>query len=388
MATPSASLLRTPLFELHRERGAQFAPFAGYEMPMHYPLGILKEHLHTREAAGVFDVSHMGQIAIRPRRGDLHVAQRALERLMPSDIVALSIGQQRYSLLTNSDAGIIDDVMVAHCGDHLLLIVNASRRADDLAHLESAIADDCILEPLDDRGLIAIQGPASEAVVMRSMSDAAALSFMQIREVRFGNATCTISRSGYTGEDGFEISVPAAAAEALTRELLAQPETALIGLGARDTLRLEAGLCLYGADLDESVTPVEAGLSWVIGKARRPGGERVGGFPGAERDFRAAPETSGAHSCRREAERSHDRAARHETICGYVQQRCHWDRHVRWVRSISERSDRDGVPRLRLRGPLHAGLRRSARPAHSDRSRVATVRAAPLQAITGRSSRC
>jgi aminomethyltransferase len=285
MATPSASLLRTPLFELHRERGAQFAPFAGYEMPMHYPLGILKEHLHTREAAGVFDVSHMGQIAIRPRRGDLHVAQRALERLMPSDIVALSIGQQRYSLLTNSDAGIIDDVMVAHCGDHLLLIVNASRRADDLAHLESAIADDCILEPLDDRGLIAIQGPASEAVVMRSMSDAAALSFMQIREVRFGNATCTISRSGYTGEDGFEISVPAAAAEALTRELLAQPETALIGLGARDTLRLEAGLCLYGADLDESVTPVEAGLSWVIGKARRPGGERVGGFPGAERIF-------------------------------------------------------------------------------------------------------
>jgi aminomethyltransferase len=285
MLTPSAPLLRTPLFDLHREMGARFAPFAGYEMPTQYPLGILKEHLHTRAAAGIFDVSHMGQIIVRPRRGELHIAQLALERIMPSDLVAFGLGQQRYSLLTNAEGGIIDDVIVGHCGDHLLMIVNASRRAADLAHLQAALAEDCILESLPDRALIAVQGPASESVVVRSMPKAASLRFMEIRAGRLGGSSCTISRSGYTGEDGFEISVRAADAEPLARRLLAEPETTLIGLGARDTLRLEAGLCLYGADLDESTTPVEANLSWVIGKARRPGGERSGGFPGAERIF-------------------------------------------------------------------------------------------------------
>jgi aminomethyltransferase len=285
MLTPSASLFRTPLFDLHREQGGRFAPFAGYEMPMHYAAGILKEHLHTREAAGVFDVSHMGQIAVRPRRGELAAAQRALERIVPSDVLGLGVGQQSYSLLTNREGGIIDDVIIGNLGDHLLLIVNASRKVEDLSHLQMAVTEDCIFEPLTDRALIAVQGPASQSVILRSQMKAANLRFMEIQHTDFDGSPCTISRSGYTGEDGFEISVPAATAEALARRLLAQSETTLVGLGARDTLRLEAGLCLYGADLDESVTPIEARLAWVIGKPRRPDGERAGGFPGAERIF-------------------------------------------------------------------------------------------------------
>jgi len=285
MLTPSASLVRTPLFDLHREQGGRFATFAGYEMPMHYAAGILKEHLHTREAAGIFDVSHMGQIAMRPRRCELAAAQRALERIVPSDVLGLGVGQKRYSLMTNREGGIIDDVIIGNLGDHLLLIVNASRKAEDLSHLQMAVGEDCILEPLTDRALIAVQGPASQSVILRSRINAANLRFMEIQHADFDGSPCTISRSGYTGEDGFEISVPAATAEALARRLLAQSETILVGLGARDTLRLEAGLCLYGADLDESVTPIEAGLAWVIGKPRRADGERAGGFPGAERIF-------------------------------------------------------------------------------------------------------
>ncbi len=285
MLTPSSSLLITPLYELHREQGARFAAFAGYEMPMQYAAGILKEHLHTRQAAGIFDVSHMGQIAVRPRRGELDVAQRALERVVPGDVLGLAVGQQRYSVLTNADGGIIDDVMVGNLGDHLLLIVNASRKAEDLSHLQTELAEDCLVEELTDRALVAVQGPASASLVTRLGMEATKLRFMHIGRSEFDGVACTISRSGYTGEDGFEISVPATLAEALARRLLTQPETRMVGLGARDTLRLEAGLCLYGADLDESVTPIQAGLAWVIGQARRPGGERAGGFLGAERIF-------------------------------------------------------------------------------------------------------
>jgi aminomethyltransferase len=281
--TPSTQLLGTPLSSLHREMGARFVPFAGYEMPIHYHSGILKEHLHTREAAGIFDVSHMGQIAVRSRRGGIAIAQQALERVLPGDILALAPGRQRYSMLTNADGGIIDDVMVGHCGDHLLLVVNASRKADDLAHFKSTLSDDCLLEPLNDRALIAVQGPAAERLVAQVIPEVRDMQFMTIRQANFADARCTISRSGYTGEDGFEIGVVASAAEAFTRKLLSSREAALIGLGARDTLRLEAGLCLYGADLDETTTPVEAEVDWVIGKARRSGGERAGGFPGAER---------------------------------------------------------------------------------------------------------
>jgi glycine cleavage system T protein (aminomethyltransferase) len=278
----SDSTLRTPLYGLHCEMCARFVSFAGYEMPIQYKSGILKEHLHTREAAGIFDVSHMGQLAVRPRRGGLEIAQQALERVLPGDMLGLVLGLQRYSLLTNPHGGILDDIMVGHCGDHLLLVVNASRKANDLLYLIATLGDDCLLEPLNDRALIAVQGPASERLVAQVIPEAREMHFMSIREVNFAELRCTISRSGYTGEDGFEIGVPASAAEAITRKLLASPDAALIGLGARDTLRLEAGLCLYGADLDESTTPTQASLSWVIGKARRFGGQRAGGFPGAE----------------------------------------------------------------------------------------------------------
>jgi aminomethyltransferase len=282
MLKPSAPLLRTPLFDVHREMGARFSPFAGYEMPMQYPAGILKEHLYTREAAGLFDVSHMAQFAVRPRGSDLQIAKNALECVVPSDIVSLAVGKQRYTLLTNLQGGIVDDIIVANCGDHLLIVGNAARKEEDLAHLKSSLDRDCILEPLKDRALIAIQGPASEAVVRRVMPEAPELQFMEICRADFAGTACTLSRAGYAGEDGFEISVSASVADALARHLLAKPETALIGLGARDTLRLEAGLCLYGADIDGTTTPVEAGLAWVIGKARRPGGKRAGGFLGAE----------------------------------------------------------------------------------------------------------
>ena len=282
MASPK-SLLHTPLFELHREMGARFTPFAGYEMPLYYRSGILKEHLYTREFAGLFDVSHMGQIVLRPRGGDIGAAQKSIERLVPADIVGLAPGHQRYTVFTNPKGGVIDDLTIGHCGDHLLLVVNASRKEIDFSHLNSNLSGDCIVELLQDRALIAVQGPASEHVLMRIMPEVRDIRFLEIRPVALAGVQCTVSRSGYTGEDGFEITLPARAAESLAQQLLAQPETALVGLGARDSLRMEAGLCLYGADLDETTTPIEAGLSWAIAKSRRTGGVRAGNFPGIER---------------------------------------------------------------------------------------------------------
>jgi glycine cleavage system T protein (aminomethyltransferase) len=283
LAQSEKSLLRTPLYELHRELGARFAPFAGYDMPLQYRDGILKEHMHTRAAAGLFDVSHMGQVAMRPRDGLIDTARRALERLVPGDIVGLTPGQQRYTLLSTPNGGVLDDLMVAHCGDHLLLIVNASRKAVDLQHLQNNVAADCAVELLDGHALIALQGPASEDVLQRVLPEVRNLRFMQVLTGHFAGEPCTVSRSGYTGEDGFEIGLPSAAARLLASQLLSAKEVAPVGLGARDSLRLEAGLCLYGADIDETTTPVEAGLGWAVAKARRVGGARQGRFPGAER---------------------------------------------------------------------------------------------------------
>lgn len=285
MSTPvedRAILQRTPLYGLHCESGARMCPFAGYEMPTQYALGVLKEHLHTRQAAGVFDVSHMGQIVLRPRGGDLGVLAHALERLVPVDIAGLAPGRQRYAIFTNAKGGIIDDLMIGHRGDHLFLVVNASRKLIDEQHLRTHLADVCEVEPLGDRALLAVQGPAAEALLARFAAPIAAMQFMQITEFVLAGSRCIVARSGYTGEDGFEISVPANAAEALVRALLQHPEAALAGLGARDSLRIEAGLCLYGADLDETTTPVEAGLEWAIQKARRRGGARAGNFFGAD----------------------------------------------------------------------------------------------------------
>ncbi len=279
---PTGELKRTPLHALHLRLGGRMVPFAGYDMPVQYASGIIKEHLHTRAAAGLFDVSHMGQIALRPRSGRVVDAAQALEALLPGDILGVAAGRQRYAVLTNSAGGILDDLMVSNHGDHLMLVVNAARKAFDESHLRSHLSQSCVVEPLNDRALLALQGPLAEAVLAPFAPDVQALRFMDAGVVTLMGATCFVSRSGYTGEDGFEISVPAEAAEPLWNALLRNPAVAPVGLGARDSLRLEAGLCLYGADLDETTTPVEAALEWTIGKARRPGGERAGGFPGAE----------------------------------------------------------------------------------------------------------
>jgi aminomethyltransferase len=278
----SPALKRTPLHDLHAELGARFTAFAGYEMPIHFRSGILREHLHSRAAAGLFDVSHMGQIAIYPRDGDMEKAARAIEGVAPVDAVGLIEGRQRYSLLTNSAAGILDDLMVAHRGDHFAIVVNASRKETDEAHLRALISADCRIERLEDRALLALQGPLAESAFMRLAPAAEAMRFMDVRSLTILGVQCEVSRSGYTGEDGFEISVPAARAQTLAQALLEDSAVAPIGLGARDTLRLEAGLCLYGSDLDPSITPVEASLEWTIAKARRAGGARAAGFPGAE----------------------------------------------------------------------------------------------------------
>lgn len=276
-----SSLKRTPLHALHVASGGKMVPFAGYDMPVQYGPGVLREHLHTRSHAGLFDVSHMGQIAVHPKSGKVEDAARALERLVPQDIAAVAPGRQRYALLTGENGGILDDLMVANFGSHLFVVVNAACKAADEAHLRAHLSDVCTIEPLADRALIALQGPKAEAVLAELSGDVAEMRFMDAGPRRVGDIDCFVSRSGYTGEDGFEISVPAERAETLTRKLLAHNAVLPIGLGARDSLRLEAGLCLYGHDIDTTTTPVEGALEWSVQKSRRAGGARAGGFPGA-----------------------------------------------------------------------------------------------------------
>ena len=276
-------LKHTPLHGLHAGRGGRMVPFAGYAMPVQYAAGVLREHLHTRLAAGLFDVSHMGQIALRPKSGRIEHAALALERLVPQDIVAVAPGRQRYAQFTTGSGGILDDLMVANFGSHLFLVVNAACKAADEAHLRASLSDACEIETLADRALIALQGPSAESVLAKFCAEAPAMRFMDAGPHRVDGIDCFVSRSGYTGEDGFEISVPAEHAEALAATLLGHDEVWPIGLGARDSLRLEAGLCLYGHDIDTTTTPVEAALQWSIQKSRRRGGARAGGFPGADR---------------------------------------------------------------------------------------------------------
>ncbi|QVM95803.1 glycine cleavage system aminomethyltransferase GcvT [Pseudomonas sp. SORT22] len=276
------TLLKTPLHALHLELGARMVPFAGYDMPVQYPLGVMKEHLHSREQAGLFDVSHMGQIRLSGA-----AAAKALETLVPVDIIDLPVGMQRYAMFTNEHGGILDDLMVANLGnDELFLVVNAACKEQDLAHLRKHIGDQCQIQPLfEERALLALQGPAAVKVLERLAPVVTKMTFMQFQPVQLLGADCFVSRSGYTGEDGFEISVPAGKAEELARRLLAEPEVQAIGLGARDSLRLEAGLCLYGHDMNTQTTPIEASLLWAISKVRRADGQRAGGFPGAEAIF-------------------------------------------------------------------------------------------------------
>ncbi len=256
-------------------------PFAGYAMPVQYPAGVMAEHLHTRAAAGLFDVSHMGQVILR---GDPGTIAAGLEALMPVDVAGLAPGRQRYGLLTNDAGGVLDDLMFANRGDHLVLVVNASRKAADIAHLAAHL--DAEVVPVTDRCLLALQGPGAEAALEALVPGVAAMRFMDQAVVPWQGAALWVSRSGYTGEDGYEISVPEARAEALAAALLGLPGVMPVGLGARDSLRLEGGLCLYGHDMDEGVSPVEAGLAWAIPKVRRTGGARAGGFPGAGRILR------------------------------------------------------------------------------------------------------
>src|SRR5579859_5094217 len=271
-----APLKRTPLHGLHVSLGAKMVPFAGYEMPVQYATGVLREHLHTRQAAGLFDVSHMGQIVLRAQSGAPEDAALALERLVPQDILGIANGRQRYAQFTNKTGGILDDLMVANFGGYLFLVVNAACKEADEAHLRAHLSDVCKIEALPDRALLALQGPKAEAVLAKFCPDALSMRFMDSGPRRVAGFDCFVSRSGYTGEDGFEISVPAEDADALAKLLLDNSDVLPIGLGARDSLRLEAGLCLYGHDIDTTTTPVEAGLEWAIGQRRR----REGGFPG------------------------------------------------------------------------------------------------------------
>nr|WP_297457243.1 glycine cleavage system aminomethyltransferase GcvT [uncultured Halomonas sp.] len=270
-----SELNKTPLHDLHVALGGKMVEFAGYSMPVQYPLGVKKEHEHTRAACGLFDVSHMGQLIVR---GSDPAA--ALESLVCADIVGLAEGMQRYALFIGTEGGILDDLMVVNAGDHLYLVVNAACKDQDIAHLRTGLGD-CELEELD-RGLLALQGPHAAEVMARLCPAACELTFMQHGRFDMAGIPVWISRSGYTGEDGFEISVASDDAERLAKRLLDEPEVEAIGLGARDSLRLEAGLCLYGHDIDQSTTPVEAGLIWAIGKPRRQGGEREAGFLGAD----------------------------------------------------------------------------------------------------------
>ena len=268
------SLKHTPLNDLHLELGAKMVPFAGYDMPVQYPMGILGEHQHTRSGAGLFDVSHMGQFRITAPSYD--AAAAAVEKLCPNDFRSLKPGQQRYGFLTNGKGGILDDLMVTRDGETLRMVVNAACKDADFSHIAGNLPADCRIERLDDFALLALQGPKAGAVVARLAPASAKMTFMTGAALEIAGAKCYATRSGYTGEDGFEISVPNGAAVAFARALLNEPEVKPIGLGARDSLRLEAGLCLYGSDITEKTTPVEAGLSWAIAERRR----KEGGFPG------------------------------------------------------------------------------------------------------------
>jgi aminomethyltransferase len=270
-------LLKTPLHALHLELGARMVPFAGYSMPVQYPQGLMAEHLHTRQAAGLFDVSHMGQLRLLGTEAAL-----AFESLMPVDVLSLGVGKQRYGLLLNEAGGILDDLMFVNRGQDIFVIVNGACKAADIAHIQAHIGSQCQVQPLPEQALLALQGPKACQALARLMPGVSSLVFMTGGSFTWQDHDLYITRSGYTGEDGFEISVPAAGASALAQALLAEPEVQAIGLGARNSLRLEAGLCLYGQDIYTHTTPIEAGLNWAIQKVRRSAGERAGGFIGAE----------------------------------------------------------------------------------------------------------
>jgi len=277
LSADTTALLNTPLNALHLELGARMVPFAGYSMPVQYPMGLMAEHIHTRSEAGLFDVSHMGQLRLVGTD-----AASAFESLMPVDVIDLPVGKQRYGLLLTDEGNIIDDLMFVNRGTDIFVIVNGACKVNDIAHIQGRIGAKCQVIPMPERALLALQGPKAVDVLSRMVPGVEKLVFMTGASFDWQSADLFITRSGYTGEDGFEISVHNDQADLFARALLAQAEVKPIGLGARNSLRLEAGLCLYGNDIDTSTTPIEAGLNWAIQKVRRTGGARAGGFPGAD----------------------------------------------------------------------------------------------------------
>lgn len=294
-AVETAPLKRLGLHDLHVGLGGKMVPFAGYEMPVQYPAGVMKEHLHTRAAAGLFDVSHMGQVILRPKAG-MAALCAGFEAMMPVDVAGLAQGRQRYGLFTNDTGGIEDDLMFANRGNHLFVVVNAACKEADVAHMRAQLGAVAEVEFIQDRALLALQGPGAEAALAGLLPGVAAMRFMDVAVMDWDGAEVWLSRSGYTGEDGFELSIREDRALDFAQALLARPGVMPIGLGARDSLRLEAGLCLYGHDIDDGTSPVEAGLTWAIQKVRRSGGDRAGGFPGADRILRELAE--GPERCR------------------------------------------------------------------------------------------
>ena len=277
----SDDLNRTAFYDMHIENGAKMVPFAGYGMPVQYKLGVMKEHQHTRQKAGLFDVSHMGQVVLRG--ASYEQTAKALERLIPMDVLGLKQGRQRYGFFTNDAGGLLDDLMFANRGDHIFMVVNAGCKAQDIAHLRHHLEPDIHVKALENRALLALQGPSAEQVLAQHYPPITEMAFMDIDTIPIAGVECWVSRSGYTGEDGFEISIPLSAAQDVAKALTEHEDVEWVGLGARDSLRLEAGLCLYGHDLTETITPVEASLTWAIQKVRRSGGDRAGGFPGADK---------------------------------------------------------------------------------------------------------
>ncbi len=346
-ATPASDLplQRTPLYAQHVGLGAKMVPFAGYEMPVQYPLGVLKEHLHTRAQAGLFDVSHMGQaFLIGP---DHTTTASALEGLVPADILNLKPGQQRYTQLLNDAGGIIDDLMVTRSASadddgKLFLIVNAARKDVDYQHIAAHLPQPVRLEPVPERALLAVQGPAAAQILASCCPEASRLSFMTAASARIGELDCHISRSGYTGEDGFEISVPAAKAAALWEMLLRADELKPIGLGARNSLRLEAGLCLYGHDIDETTSPIEAGLGWSIQKRRRERGR----LSWREAHPGRAGERPQAPPRRHQAGRARAGARGHRGVVAV--RRAHRHRHLGRLRAQRQWAGGHGLRRRRV----------------------------------------
>ena len=304
----------TELFQFHLRHGGKIVEFAGYRLPIHYRSGILLEHLATRYSAGLFDVSHMGQILVRPRGCDMNEAALQLESVLPADVADLPVGRQCYSLLTSDSGGIIDDLMIARKKDSYFIVVNAARKAVDLEHLENALAGSCVVEAVEDRSLVALQGPDSEAALGRFAPDAAKLRFMDSSEMRISGSECWISRSGYTGEDGFEISVPAGKVEKLAERILDSGGVLPIGLGARDSLRLEAGLCLYGNDIDLQTSPVEAGLQWGDCEIAKEGRRKERRISRGGPNSRRIGERSRQETRRNQAGGRSSDARRHEAI--------------------------------------------------------------------------